>query len=245
MFIAGRVGDGGQTVLGDTHEVVLVAGRADGIDGHAQAAVRTVLEADGERQTGSKLPVQLRLGCAGSNGAKGNEIGEVLWRNGIQHLAGNGHTIGGELDVELASHAQTLVDLEAVVDIRVVDEALPSNGGARFFQIGTHDNAKVLIQFLGETTEATSIFMGRIGVVDGAGAHHDEQAVIALFDDLNSFFAASLDDFARDISLYEAETGYYQRHCHPETHEGRTSWTYHGQLALDVGRRQQGIVALD
>ena len=36
----------------------------------------------------------------------------------------------GQVAEQLASHAQTLVDAEGTVDIRVVDEALPAHGCA-------------------------------------------------------------------------------------------------------------------
>lgn len=188
--VAGSLGDSGETLLGHTHEVVLGSGRANGVNSDSEATVGTVLEAHGERETGSKLTVELGLGGASANGSKGDEVCEELRRDGVEHLRGNGHALGGEVAVELAGDTETLVDLVRLIDIRVVDQTLPANSCARLFKVGAHDDAEIALELLGELDEARAVLDSGLGVVHGAGTADDEKTVIALLDDLNGLFAA-------------------------------------------------------
>jgi hypothetical protein len=188
--VASSLGNSGETLLGHTHEVVLSSGGANGVDSDSEATVGTVLEAHGERETGSKLTVELGLGGASANGSKGDEVCEELGRDSVEHLGGNGHALAGEVAVELAGDTETLVDLVRLIDIRVVDQALPANSCARLFKVGAHDDAEVALELLGELDEARAVLDGGLGVVHRAGTADDEKTVIALLDDLNGLFAA-------------------------------------------------------
>ena len=188
--VAGSLGDSGETLLSYTHEVVLGSCRANGVHSDSEATVGAVLEAHGERETGSKLTVELGLGGASTNGSKGDKVCEELRRDGVEHLRGNGHALGGEVAVELAGDTETLVDLVRLIDIRVVDQTLPANSCARLFKVGAHDDAEVALELLGELDEARAVLDSGLGVVHGAGTADDEETVIALLDDLNGLFAA-------------------------------------------------------
>ena len=102
VLVAGGTGDGGKALLGDTHEVVLGGGGANGIDGDAEVTIGAVLEADGEGKTRGELTVQLGLGGAGANGADGDEVREELGRDRIEHLSGNRNAGVGQIAEHLA-----------------------------------------------------------------------------------------------------------------------------------------------
>ena len=86
---------------------------------------------------------------------------------------------------------QTLIDLERVIDIRIVDQALPAHSGARLFQVCAHDNEQVVLVLLLELEQAVAVLKGGLGVVDGAGADDDHQTAlgIAAVDDVGGFVA--------------------------------------------------------
>jgi hypothetical protein len=188
--VAAGLGDSGQALLGYTHEVVLRSSGANGVDGNSEATVGAVLEAHRERQTRSQLAVELGLGGTGTDGSKRDEVGKELRRDGVQHLGGNGHALAGKVAEELAGDTETLVDLEGLIDIRVVDQALPANSCARLLEVCAHDNAQVALELVGNLHEARAVLDSSLGVVHGAGPADDEKTVIALLDDLNSLFAA-------------------------------------------------------
>ena len=199
VLVSGGLCDGSKTLLGDTHEVVLGSSGANGINGDTQAAVGSVLEAHGERQTGGKLSVQLRLGGTGANGTERNEVGKELRRDGIEHFAGNGHALAGQVAEELTGDAQTLVDLVALVEIGVVDQTLPADSGTGLLKVGAHDDAEVLFELVGELLQTAAVLNGSVGVVERAGANHDKKTVILLVNDCLGFATALLDGVEGDL----------------------------------------------
>ena len=50
--------------------------------------------------------------------------------DGVEKLEADRDAEVCEVAEELAGDAETLVDLEGTIDVRVVDEAFPANGGA-------------------------------------------------------------------------------------------------------------------
>ena len=76
--------------------------------------------------------MNLRLGGAGADGTPGDEVGDVLGRDGVEQLGADGDAHRGEVAEELAGEAEALVDLERAVNVGVVDEALPADSRARF-----------------------------------------------------------------------------------------------------------------
>lgn len=174
VLVALGAGNGSETLFCDTHEVVLGGSSANGVNGNTKAAIGSVLEADGERQAGGKLTVKLGLSCSGTDGANRDAVGKELGGDGVEHLCGNGHAIGGQVNEELAGNAQALVDLEGRVDIRVVNQAFPADGCARLLEVGAHDDAEIAGELLGELFETASVFVGSFGVVNGAGADDNQ-----------------------------------------------------------------------
>lgn len=219
VLVALGARDGSQALLRDTHEMVLRRRGANSINGNTKIAVGAVLEADGEGQTAGELAVQLALCSAGANGADADEVGEELRGDGVEHLAGDGHAGGGEVAEEGAADAQALVDLEGGIDVRVVDEALPADGGAGLLEVGAHDDAEVAGEAGGDVLEAGAVLEGGGGVVDGAGPDDDEEAVVLAHDDVGGLVAAADDGL-----------------------QGRVR---HGDLGGEEGGRDEGVLAQD
>lgn len=189
VLVSGGSGDGSETMLGDTQEVMLGGRGSNSINGNSQAAIGAVLEADWEREARRKLAVQLGLSGACSDGSEGDQIREELWRDGIKHLAGDWHAGRGQVAEELARDAETLVDLEGLVDVWVVDQTLPADSCAWLLEVGAHDDADVVGELLSKALEALAVLEGSGRVVDGAWAADDEKAVGCAHDDLNGILA--------------------------------------------------------
>lgn len=209
--------DGGDTGLGDGQEVVGVLDGADRVDGDVQSAVCAVLEADGEGQTRGQFTVDLGLGRASTNSTNGQTVGQELRRDGIQHLASNRHALVGQVNEHLTRRAQTLVDLEAVVEIRVVDKALPADSGTRLLEVRAHHNQQLILVFLLQLQKLVAVFEGHGGVVDGAGSDDDKETVlvgVCALDDGNGLLTALHDRLVRGLcqcDLMLQEVGGSQR----------------------------------
>ena len=60
--------------------------RPDRIHGDAHVAIGAVLEADRARQAGGQFAVHLALGGAGTDGAPGDQVSDVLRRDHVEEL---------------------------------------------------------------------------------------------------------------------------------------------------------------
>lgn len=170
--------DGDDTGLGDGEEVVGVFHRADGVDGDVERAVGAVLETDGEGQTRGQLAVDLGLGGARADSADGEAVVQELGGDGIQHLAGDGHALVRQIGEQLARGAETLVDLEAVIDVGVVDQTLPSDRRTGLLEVRAHDDQQVVAVLLLQLHKAVTVFKGHCGVVDRAGADDYQETLL-------------------------------------------------------------------
>jgi hypothetical protein len=65
-------------------------------------------------------------------------IADVLRGNHIEEFAACGQVHAVDLDQELARDAQAFVDAVALVEIRIVDQTLPADRGARLLEIHAH-----------------------------------------------------------------------------------------------------------
>ena len=90
VLIPTRLDDGRNALFRNAHKRVRVAARAHRVDGDGHAAVRAVLEADGEGHARGELAVELGLGGARADRAPRDEVVEVLWGNGVEELKADG-----------------------------------------------------------------------------------------------------------------------------------------------------------
>jgi hypothetical protein len=170
--------------------VVLSSSSANSVNGNTKTTVCAVLETNRERQAGSKLTVQLGLGGTGTNGTNGDTVGKELRRNGIEHLGSNRQTLAGQVNEQLTRNAETLVNLEGVVDIGIVDETLPANGCSGLLEVGAHHDAEIVGELVRELLESGSVFLSGGRVVNGAGTDNDEEPVALAKDNVGSILTA-------------------------------------------------------
>lgn len=139
--------------------------------------------------------MELTLGRSGANGTDREQIGKELRRDGIQHFTGNRHALGSKIDEELAGNSQALVNLEAAVDIGVIDQTLPADSCAWLLKVRSHNNEKLIFVLLLFLQEKIAVGEGGRGVVDGTRADNDEQSLLLVgaVDNSNGLIAA-LDD---------------------------------------------------
>ena len=162
--------DTAQAALADGEEDVRSAGRPAGVNGDADGAVRRVLEAGGHGQCRDEFAVHLGLGGARADGAPGDEVGDVLWRDGVEELAARREAHVRDVKEECPSEAEALVDLEGAVHLRVVDETLPAYGRAGLLEVDTHDDEQVVLGAIGVSLEELGILERGVDVVNRAGA---------------------------------------------------------------------------
>ena len=152
--------------------------RLDRIDGDANVAVSTVLEADRTRQPGRQFAVNLRFRGTGADGAPGDEVGDVLRRDHVEEFSARWQPHFIQFPQQLARQAQAFVDGEAAVQVRIVDQPLPAHRGTRLLEIDAHHDHQIGGEALALGLQAHGIFHRRLGIMNRTGADDDDQAVV-------------------------------------------------------------------
>ena len=83
--------------------------------------------------------MHLALHRARADRAPRNQVGVILPKGGVQKLGRHRQAEPGDVDHQFAGEPQPRVDLKALVEKRVVDQALPAQHRPRFFEIYAHD----------------------------------------------------------------------------------------------------------
>lgn len=176
--VALRADDAREPLFRDRKKVVGVRGRADRVDSDLLVAARAILETDGHREATGQFTVHLAFGRSSSNRAPRNKIRYELRRNGVEEFGASRHAEFDDVAQEGTCDTQSLIDVEAPVEIGIVDEALPTHRRAWLFEVGPHDDQEI-------TGEAVCFFLqlGRVlkasfRIVDGTGSDDDEQAIV-------------------------------------------------------------------
>src|SRR5271167_3814585 len=92
--------------------------------------------------------MDLALGSASSNGAPTYQARHILRDNHVEEFSPRWYPHFREVEKKTACQAQTIVDFERLIEMRIVNQALPANGCAWFLEIDPHDNPEVRRQFL-------------------------------------------------------------------------------------------------
>ena len=120
--------------------------------------------------------MHLALSGACADGSPTDEAGDVLRRDHVEELGAGGHSHFGQVEEQAAGQAQAVVDFVGLIEIRVVDESLPSDGGAGLLKIDAHHDAQVRRELGDGFFEQGGVVSRGFDIVDGAGADENQQA---------------------------------------------------------------------
>ena len=159
----------------------------DRIGRDLEVAVGAVLEAYWRRQARRELAVHLGLGRSCADRTPADQVADVLWADHVEELAARRHTQPVDVDEQLACDAQPFVDAVAFVEVGIVDQAFPTDGGAGFFEIDPHHDLQRVRVLRSLGLELAGVVQCGGWVVDRARAdHHQQPAVLAVEDAANA-----------------------------------------------------------
>src|SRR6202042_125772 len=95
---------------------------------------------------------------------------DVLRRDRIEQLGPRREAQPIYFDQQPPRDAQTFAHIATVIHVRVVDEAFPSHGRARLFEVHAHDYEESIRGVALQLRQPPRIVERRIGVVDGTRA---------------------------------------------------------------------------
>ena len=167
--------------------------RAHRFNRRLQAAVRAVLQADRHRKAAGHLAVRLRFRRARANRRPRDQVGDVLRHDGVQKFRRRRQAHAGDSQQQPPRNFQTRFDVLRTVEVRVVDQALPADGRARFFKIDAHDDFQAAGEFFAQGVEPCRVIQRGFFIVNRAGADDDEQARVFLPQNADDPLAAARD----------------------------------------------------
>ena len=115
-------------------------GCLDRIDRNFDIAIGTVFKADWTRQAGRQLAMDLRFCGAGTNGTPADQVSNILRADHIEKFRTGRQAKFIDIQQQFTRNTQAIIDAEAVIHVRIINQALPADGGARFFEIHAHNN---------------------------------------------------------------------------------------------------------
>jgi hypothetical protein len=129
------------------------------------------------REAGGELAVDLTLRGACADRSPRDQIGVELRRDRIEKLRPRGKLEGDDIEEEAPRGPEPLVDREAAVEVRIVDEPLPAHRRARLLEVHAHHDVERLGERASRLRETGRVLEGGVGVVDRARSDDHQQPV--------------------------------------------------------------------
>ena len=162
-----------------------VAGVGGGLDG----AVGGVLEAHRHGQAAGQLAVHLGFGVARADGAPADRVADVLRGDGVKPFGGGGQAKAQHIGEHLARQPHALADIEATVQIGVVDQPLPADRGARLLEIHAHHDHETVFKLTLDGGQFLGVFVRGLRIMDRARTHDDEQSIVTAIEHVADLLA--------------------------------------------------------
>ena len=163
----------------DGQEMMLERGSITGISRGLDGTVRGILEPDRHRQATGQLAVHLAFGIARTNGAPADRIADILRGDRVKPFGSDRQTQRQHIGKHLACLPHALTNIELAIEIRIVDQTLPTDSGTRLLEIHAHNDQQTIVQLALHRGKLLGILMRGLGIMNGTRAHNDQQTVIA------------------------------------------------------------------
>ena len=137
----------------------------------------------------------LAFGGTRADSAPGDQVSVVLGADQVEVLGACRQAHVRQVQQQLPGEVQALVDLERIVEVRVVDQSLPANRGPRFLEVDTHHHEDVFGKLVRDSPEPRAIVPGGCRVVNGTGTDDYQQAVVLTGEDAVNGLACIGDSF--------------------------------------------------
>ena len=122
--------------------------------------------------------MRLTFGRACADSAPTDQIGDVLGTDQIEIFCAARHASLRDIQQQTTRRTQTLVDVVGVIQIRIIDQAFPTNGGARLLKVDTHDDEKILLVTLTLCHQARRIVTRSCRVMNRTRPYHHYKPVV-------------------------------------------------------------------
>ena len=157
---------------------MLERGGETGVGGRFDGAVGGVLETDRHGHAGSEFAVHLAFGVARANRTPADQIADVLRGDRVKPLGRGRQTEAQHIGEYLACEPHALANIELAVKIRIVDQALPTDGGARLLEIHAHHDDQAILKLSLDGGQLFGILVRGLRIMNRTGTDDGEQSIV-------------------------------------------------------------------
>ena len=124
----------------------------------------------------------------------------------------------------MAGQQQTFLDIAGAVDVRIVDQALPTDRGARLLEVHAHHNQQFTAQLVLQSGKTAGVIKRSRRIVHGTGADNHQQTVVLAIQASANLIARIGDDllglFAqRQLPQHLSRGGQHFKFKHTAVHD--------------------------
>ena len=105
-------------------------------------------------------------------------IGNVLRAGRLQKLRRGRQSFIKHTEQGVAGQQQTFLDIAGAVDVRIVDQTLPTDRGARLLEVHAHHNQQFTAQLVLQSGKTAGVIKRSRRIVHGTGADNHQQTVV-------------------------------------------------------------------
>ena len=180
MAIGIALGFGGNhtSVKIDGQEMMLEGGREAGVRCRLDRTVGGILEADRHRHARSELAMHLAFGIASADRTPADQVADVLRGDRVKPFRSCRESKAQHIGQHLACEPHALANVELAVEIRIVDQTLPTDGGARLFEIHAHHDDQPVFQLFFDGRELFGVFVRGFRIMNRAGTDDGKQTIV-------------------------------------------------------------------
>src|ERR1051326_3227514 len=93
----------------------------------------------------------------------------------------------------MTGRTQTVINLERLIEVRIINQTLPANRGARLLEINPHHQTQLILQFSHGIFEPACVLKRTLRVMDRAGPDDYQEPVVAPIQNARDFATEFVD----------------------------------------------------
>src|SRR6185369_17150865 len=136
--------NGRLTVFRMAQKRMRMRGRTDCFDRNPNIARGAVFKPYRARESRDQLPMDLTFRCTRTDRTPTHEVRDILRNDHVEKFSAGRDFHLCQIEQKMTCYAQTIIDLEGLIQMRIIDQPLPTNCSAGFFEIDAHYDAKIL-----------------------------------------------------------------------------------------------------
>ena len=122
--------------------------------------------------------MHLAFGIASADRTPADQVADVLRGDRVKPFRSCRESKAQHIGQHLACEPHTLANVELAVEIRIVDQTLPTDGGARLFEIHAHHDDQPVFQLFFDGRELFGVFVRGFRIMNRAGADDGKQTIV-------------------------------------------------------------------